>query len=111
MFKERLAHAADRAFRLIAAMLMRRAVAPLMRIDEDSLRESGLSRAAVADFLAMPLGTDPGKFFTQRHEQDSRAVPEQRLDSQRDARDGPKRRRRRRQFQSKSKLNLAKEIP
>lgn len=111
MIKEWLNRAADRGFRLVAAVLMRRAVAPLMRVDEDSLREAGLSRAAVADFLTMPLGTDPGEFFTRRHEQDRLPVTEQRLEAQRDARDGPKRRRKHRQSHSKSKLDLAKEIP
>jgi hypothetical protein len=71
MIKKRLTKAANRSFGLIAAMLMRRAIGGLTRLDESSLAEAGLSRAAVADFLAMPLGTDPHKFFSRRHAQDN----------------------------------------
>jgi hypothetical protein len=71
MIKKRLTKAANRSFGLIAAMLMRRAIGGLTRLDEISLAEAGLSRAAVADFLASPLGTDPHKFFSRRHAQDN----------------------------------------
>lgn len=55
MIKKRLSKAADRSFRLIAALLMRRAIARLIRIDDSSLSKAGLSRAAVAEFLESPL--------------------------------------------------------
>lgn len=71
MIKKRLTKAANRSFGLIAAMLMRRAIGGLTRLDEISLAEAGLSRAAVADFLASPLGTDPHKFFSRRYAQDN----------------------------------------
>lgn len=107
MIKKWLNRAADRGFGLLAAMLMRRAVARLMRINECALHESGLSRRAVADFLATPLGTEPGEFFS-RHKQ-AVVAPASSLDGQPDARAGPERRGRRQTTSSKSTLNLAKE--
>lgn len=110
MIKEWLTRTADRGFGFLAALLMRRAVAPLARLNEHALHEAGLSRIAVADFLATPPGTDPGEFFT-RHAQSGPVAPEQRLNGQPDARAGPKRRRSRRKSSSKSTLNLARKIP
>jgi hypothetical protein len=114
MIKEWLNRAGDRSFGFLAALLMRRAVASLSGMNDAALREAGLSRAAVTEFLATPPGTDPGAFFTLR-EQSAAAAAEQRLVGQRDARDGPKRRNRRRstskRLSSKSTLRLAKEIP
>ncbi|WPO39952.1 hypothetical protein [Tardiphaga sp. 42S5] len=69
MIKKRLSKAADRSFRLIAAMLMRRAIARLIRIDDRSLSNAGLSRTAVAEFLESPLRTDPHRFFSRKHAQ------------------------------------------
>jgi hypothetical protein len=69
MIKKRLSKAADRSFRLIAALLMRRAIARLTGIDDSSLSKAGLSRAAVADFLKSPLRTDPHRFFSRKHVQ------------------------------------------
>lgn len=116
MIKEWLNRAADRSFGLLAAILMRRAVASLSGVQDAALREAGLSRAAVTEFLAAPFGTDPGVFFTLRPAHIGPVIPEQRLVGQPDARAGPKRRRNRRrstskQFSSKSTLSLAKEIP
>ena len=116
MIKEWLNWAADRSFGLLAAILMRRAVASLSGVQDAALREAGLSRAAVTEFLKTPYGTEPGVFFTLRQAQSSPVVPEQRLVGQPDARAGPKRRRSRRrftskQFSSRSTLVLAKEIP
>jgi hypothetical protein len=110
MIKKWLNRAADRGFGLLTAMLMRRAVAPLLRINEHALHESGLSRRAVADFLATPLGTEPGEFFP-RHKHAGVGAPASSLDGQPDARAGPQRRgrRRRRATSSKSTLDLAKE--
>jgi hypothetical protein len=111
MIKKWLNWAADRGFGLLTAMLMRRAVAPLMRINEHALHESGLSRRSVADFLATPLGTEPGEFFARQEQ--TAVAPSQRLDGEADARAGPvgRGRRRRRTLSSKSTLNLAKENP
>ncbi|WNV10423.1 hypothetical protein [Tardiphaga sp. 709] len=69
MIKKRLSKAADRSFSLIAAMLMRRAIARLIRIDDRSLSKAGLSRAAVAEFLESPVRTDPHRFFSRKHAQ------------------------------------------
>jgi hypothetical protein len=69
MIKKRLSKAADRSFRLIAALLMRRAIARLICIDDSSLSKAGLSRAAVAEFLKSPLRTDPHRFFASKHAQ------------------------------------------
>jgi hypothetical protein len=69
MIKKRLSKAADRSFRLIAALLMRRAIARLICIDDNSLSKAGLSRAAVAEFLESPLRTDPHRFFGSKHAQ------------------------------------------
>ncbi|MGM4891614.1 hypothetical protein [Tardiphaga sp. 839_C3_N1_4] len=69
MIKKRLSKAADRSFRLIAALLMRRAIARLINIDDRSLSKAGLSRAAVAEFLESPLRTDPHRFFSSKHAQ------------------------------------------
>ncbi|MDB5618037.1 hypothetical protein [Tardiphaga sp.] len=127
MIKEWLARTADRSFGFIATVLMRRAIAPLLRIDEASLHEAGLSRAALASFLASPLNTDPGHFFAERIERQEQTVSgatavhntvpprtvasELFLNGQPDARDGPSPRRGNRQSSSKSTLNLAKETP
>lgn len=109
MIKKWLNRAADRGFGLLAAMLMRRAVARLMRINERALHESGLSRRAVADFLATPLGTEPGEFFSRPAQ--AVGAPASSLDGHPDARAGPQRRGHRRTPSSKSTLNLAKENP
>lgn len=69
MIKKRLSKAADRSFRLIAVLLMRRAIARLTCIDDSSLSKAGLSRAAVAEFLESPLRTDPHRFFSSKHAQ------------------------------------------
>ncbi|MDB5501704.1 MAG: hypothetical protein JWR89_1606 [Tardiphaga sp.] len=126
MIKERLTRVANRGFGLIAAVLMRRSVAWLARINESSLREVGLSRAAMADFLQTPLNTDAGQFFAARNEPEeppvtvmtaapgvalrSPGAPEHFLAGQLDARDGPSPRRDHRQPSSKSRTDLAKEM-
>lgn len=66
MIKKWLSSAVDRSFRLIAAVMMRRAIARLVKVDEGDLSQAGLSRAAVTDFLESPLRTDPHRFFTRR---------------------------------------------
>ncbi|MET0967808.1 MAG: hypothetical protein ABWY18_01290 [Tardiphaga sp.] len=65
MINKRLLKAADRSFRLFGAMLMRSAIARLPRVDDGHLSQVGLSRAAVGEFLASPLRTDPHRFFAR----------------------------------------------
>ena len=112
MIKEWLTRGVDRGFGFLAALLMRRAVASLSSVQDASLREAGLSRAAVTEFLAAPLGTDPGAFFTMPAPGET-AAPPSRIVGRPDARAGPKRRRGRRRslskrFSSNSTLDLAR---
>lgn len=51
---------------LIASLLMRSAIKPLLRVDEQSLLEVGLSHADLIECLSTPLTTDPTKFLTAR---------------------------------------------
>lgn len=48
---------------LIASLLMRSAIKPLLRVDEQSLLEVGLSHADLIECLST---TDPTKFLTAR---------------------------------------------
>jgi hypothetical protein len=71
MAKKWLNKAVDRGFRLAGHALMRQAIARLIHVDDKSLSKSGLSRAAIADFLTTPLRTDPHRFFRHRHARDT----------------------------------------
>lgn len=71
MAKKWLNKAVDRSFRLAGHALMRQAIARLIHVDDRSLSKSGLSRAAIADFLTTPLRTDPHRFFRRRHAQET----------------------------------------
>jgi hypothetical protein len=51
---------------LIASLLMRSAIKPLLRVDEQSLLEVGLSRSDLIECLSTPLTTDPAKFLAAR---------------------------------------------
>lgn len=73
MAKKWLNKAVDRGFRLAGHALMRQAIARLIHVDDKSLSKSGLSRAAIADFLTTPLRTDPHRFFRHRHARDTAA--------------------------------------
>ncbi len=75
MTKKRLNKAVDRGFRLAGNVLMRRAIARLIHIDDASLSHSGLTRKAINDFLTTPLRTDPHRFFRHRRVQDAAALP------------------------------------
>lgn len=71
MTKKRLNKAVDRGFRLAGNVLMRRAIARLIHIDDASLSQSGLTRTAISDFLTTPLRTDPHRYFRHRRAQDA----------------------------------------
>ena len=66
MIKKWAARAANQITELIAALLMRSAIKPLLHIDERSLSDVGLSRSDVIASLAAPLTTNPGKFLALR---------------------------------------------
>jgi len=51
---------------LVASLLMRSAIKPLLRVDEQSLLEVGLSRSDLIECLSTPLTTDPAKFLAAR---------------------------------------------
>lgn len=51
---------------LIASLLMRSAIKPLLRVNEQSLREVGLSRSDLIECLSTPLTTDPARFLAAR---------------------------------------------
>jgi hypothetical protein len=58
--------AIGRGIRLIASLLMRSAIKPLLRVDEQSLLEVGLSHDDLIECLSTPLTTDPTKFLAAR---------------------------------------------
>jgi hypothetical protein len=58
--------AIGRGIGLIASLLMRSAIKPLLRVDEQSLLEVGLSHADLIECLSTPLTTDPTKFLAAR---------------------------------------------
>jgi uncharacterized protein YjiS (DUF1127 family) len=66
MIKKWAASAANRITELIAALLMRAAIKPLLHIDDRSLADVGLSRSDVIESLATPFTTDPGRFLALR---------------------------------------------
>ncbi len=74
MSKKWAASAANRITELIAALLMRSAIKPLLHIDDRSLAEVGLSRSDVIESLSAPLATDPGGFLTLRAKRRSRGL-------------------------------------
>jgi hypothetical protein len=51
---------------LIASLLMRSAIKPLLRVNEQSLREVRLSRSDLIEGLSTPLTTDPARFLAAR---------------------------------------------
>jgi uncharacterized protein YjiS (DUF1127 family) len=66
MIKKWAARTANHIAEIIASLLMRSAIKPLLRIDERSLFDVGLSRSDVIECLATPLTTSPGKFLASR---------------------------------------------
>jgi hypothetical protein len=60
------ANVANHGVALIASLLMRSAIKPLLEIDERSLREVGLSHADLIECLSTPLSTDPTELLASR---------------------------------------------
>jgi len=66
MIKNWAASAANQGVAMVASLLMRSAIKPLLEVDERSLFAVGLSRADVVDCLSTPFTTDPTEFLTSR---------------------------------------------
>jgi hypothetical protein len=60
------ANVANQGIALIASLLMRSAIKPLLEIDEKSLLAVGLSHADVVACLSTPFTTDPTEFLAVR---------------------------------------------
>ena len=60
------ADVANQGIALIASLLMRSAIKPLLEIDEESLRAVGLSHADLVECLSTPFSTDPTEFLAAR---------------------------------------------
>jgi hypothetical protein len=60
------ANVANQGIALIASLLMRSAIKPLLEIDERSLLAVGLSRADLIDCLSTPFTTDPTELLVAR---------------------------------------------
>jgi hypothetical protein len=60
------ANVANQGIALIASLLMRSAIKPLLEIDEKSLSAVGLSHADVVECLSTPFTTDPTEFLAAR---------------------------------------------
>jgi uncharacterized protein YjiS (DUF1127 family) len=59
MIKKWTANVANQGIALIASMLLRSAIKPLLEVDERSLLDVGLSRADLIESLSTPYTTDP----------------------------------------------------
>jgi hypothetical protein len=57
---------ADQGIGLAASLLMRSAIKCLLKFDERSLLDVGLSRADVIDCLSTPFTTDPTELLASR---------------------------------------------
>jgi hypothetical protein len=66
MIKKWIANVANQGIALIASLLMRSAIKPLLEIDEKSLCAVGLSHADVVACLSTPFTTDPTEFLAAR---------------------------------------------
>jgi hypothetical protein len=66
MIKKWAANVANQGIALIASMLLRSAIKPLLEIDERSLLAVGLSRADLIECLATPFTTDPTELLAAR---------------------------------------------
>ena len=66
MIRNWAASVANRGIAMIASLLMRSAIKPLLEIDEKSLFAVGLSHADVIACLSTPFTTDPTEFLTAR---------------------------------------------
>ena len=66
MIKKWADKAIGRGIGLIASFFLRSAIRAMLRVDEQSLLEAGLSHADLIECLSTPLTTDPTKFLTAR---------------------------------------------
>ena len=66
MIKIWAAGVANQGIALLASLLMRSAIKPLLEIDERSLLAVGLSRADIVECLSTPFMTDPTEFLASR---------------------------------------------
>jgi hypothetical protein len=66
MIKQWATRAIDVGSGLIASLLMRSAIKPLLELDEKSLLEVGLSHDDLIECLATPFTTDPARFLAAR---------------------------------------------
>jgi hypothetical protein len=66
MIRKWAANVANQGIALIASMLLRSAIKPLLEIDERSLLAVGLSRADLIECLSTPFTTDPTELLASR---------------------------------------------
>jgi len=66
MIRKWVANVANQGIALIASLLMRSAIKPLLEVDERSLLAVGLSRADLIECLSTPLTTDPTELLASR---------------------------------------------
>jgi hypothetical protein len=66
MIKNWAVIAANQGVALIASLLMRSAIKPLLEVDERSLLAVGLSRADLIECLSTPLTADPTELLASR---------------------------------------------
>jgi hypothetical protein len=66
MIRKWAANVASQGIALIASLLLRSAIKPLLDIDERSLRAVGLSHADLVECLSTPFTTDPTEWLARR---------------------------------------------
>jgi hypothetical protein len=66
MIRNWAANVANQGIALIASLLMRSAIKPLLEVDERSLLAVGLSRADLIECLSTPFTTDPTELLASR---------------------------------------------
>jgi hypothetical protein len=66
MIRKWAANVASQGIALIASLLLRSAIKPLLEVDERSLLAVGLSRADLIECLSTPFTTDPTEFLVRR---------------------------------------------
>jgi hypothetical protein len=78
MVRKWAVNAANHGIALIASMLFRSAIRPLLEVDERSLRAVGLTRADLIACLSMPFTRDPTEMLASRAERCARMDASQR---------------------------------
>jgi hypothetical protein len=66
MIRNWATNVANQGIALIASLLMRSAIKPLLEVDERSLRAVGLSRADLIECLSTPYTADPTELLASR---------------------------------------------